>query len=84
MGVPIYYPIYYRGILTRFNRIALNGSILLMAHAAGTMSFCHFHGIRNDTPSSPTASRITGMPAPRYSYTCDAGPWDHAILDIWR
>lgn len=36
-----------KGILTGFDRIVFKGSILPLAHAAGAMSFCQTHGIRN-------------------------------------
>ena len=36
-----------KGTLTGFDRIVFKGSILPLAHAAGAMSFCMAHGIRN-------------------------------------
>ena len=36
-----------KGIITGFDRIVFKGSILPLAHAAGAMSFCQAHGIRN-------------------------------------
>jgi hypothetical protein len=36
-----------KGILTGFDRIVFKGSILPLCHAAGAMSFCQSHGIRN-------------------------------------
>ena len=36
-----------KGMLTGFDRIVFKGSILPLAHAAGAMSFCRSHGIRN-------------------------------------
>ena len=36
-----------KGIITGFDRIVFKGSILPLAHAAGAMSFCQTHGIRN-------------------------------------
>ena len=36
-----------KGILTGFDRIVFKGSILPLMHAAGAMSFCQAHGIRN-------------------------------------
>ncbi len=36
-----------KGVITGFDRIVFKGSILPLAHAAGAMSFCQAHGIRN-------------------------------------
>jgi len=36
-----------KGIITGFDRIVFKGSILPLAYAAGAMSFCRAHGIRN-------------------------------------
>ena len=36
-----------KGMLTGFDRIVFKGTILPLAHAAGAMSFCRSHGIRN-------------------------------------
>lgn len=36
-----------KGVITGFDRIVFKGSILPLAHAAGAMSFCMAHGIRN-------------------------------------
>ena len=36
-----------KGIITGFDRIVFKGSILPLAHAAGAMSFCQSHGVRN-------------------------------------
>lgn len=36
-----------KGIMTGFDRIVFKGSMLPLAHAAGAMSFCMAHGIRN-------------------------------------
>jgi hypothetical protein len=36
-----------KGMLTGFDRIVFKGTILPLAHAAGAMSFCQTHGIRN-------------------------------------
>lgn len=36
-----------KGVITGFDRIVFKGSILPLAHAAGAMSFCQSHRIRN-------------------------------------
>lgn len=36
-----------KGIITGFDRIVFKGSMLPLTHAAGAMSFCQSHGIRN-------------------------------------
>ena len=36
-----------KGMITGFDRIVFKGTILPLAHAAGAMSFCQSHGIRN-------------------------------------
>ena len=36
-----------KGMITGFDRIVFKGTILPLAHAAGAMSFCQAHGIRN-------------------------------------
>jgi hypothetical protein len=36
-----------KGMITGFDRIVFKGTILPLAHAAGAMSFCQAHGVRN-------------------------------------